>query len=80
MAGASTAAVHGAAARLVAQRPVPMAFVWAAEDRVFPLAHAERYAAAVGGGRVVRIDDAYSFMAEDQPQRLAAALAALAEA
>jgi hypothetical protein len=45
---------------------------------VFPIGHAERYAAAVGGARVVRVDDAYSFMAEDQPRRVADALAALA--
>jgi hypothetical protein len=41
MAGASTAAVHAAGARLVAERPLPMAFVWASEDRVFAVAHAD---------------------------------------
>jgi pimeloyl-ACP methyl ester carboxylesterase len=42
---------------------------------VFPLANAERYAGELDGGRVVLIPDAYSFTPEDQPQRLAAAIA-----
>jgi len=51
-------------------------FAWPSEDRVFPIAHAERYAASLADGRVVRIDDAYSFTPEDQPVALAAAIAA----
>jgi pimeloyl-ACP methyl ester carboxylesterase len=43
---------------------------WAAEDRVFPLAHAERYATALGAD-LRTIADAYTYPAEDQPERTA---------
>ena len=78
MAGASTAAVHAAGGKLIASFRAPVLFAWGTEDRVFPIAHAERYAAALADGRVVRIEDAYSFTPEDQPARLAAAIAAFA--
>ncbi|MEO6027545.1 MAG: hypothetical protein ABIR79_11820 [Candidatus Binatia bacterium] len=41
---------------------------------MFPIAHAERYAAALADARVVTIADAYSFVAEDQPAAVAAAI------
>jgi pimeloyl-ACP methyl ester carboxylesterase len=75
MRGASTAAVHAAGAELITTFRAPVLFAWGTEDRVFPIANAERYAAALTFGRVVRIDDAYSFTPEDQPARLAAAIA-----
>ena len=78
MRGASTAAVVEAAGRLVQERRTPVLFAWPSEDRVFPVAHAERYAAALANARVVRIADAYSFTPEDQPLALAAAIAAWA--
>ena len=78
MAGASTAVVHAAGERLIAAARMPVLFAWPSEDRIFPIANAERYAAALADGRVVRIDDAYSFTPEDQPERLAAAIAAFA--
>jgi pimeloyl-ACP methyl ester carboxylesterase len=49
--------------------------VWAREDRFFPVAHAERLAAAFGRARLVLVDDAYTFIPEDQPQRLAQLIA-----
>jgi pimeloyl-ACP methyl ester carboxylesterase len=48
---------------------------WAAEDRVFPLDHAERYAAALDA-ELRTIADAYTYTAEDQPERTAELLAA----
>jgi pimeloyl-ACP methyl ester carboxylesterase len=78
MVGASTAAVHAAGRQLIAGLRKPVLFAWPSEDRVFPIAHAERYAAELADARVVRIDDAYSFTPEDQPERLAAAIASLA--
>jgi pimeloyl-ACP methyl ester carboxylesterase len=39
------------------------------------LAHAECYAGALRAGHVERIDDAYSFTPEDQPEALARAIA-----
>jgi len=72
MASASSAPLHDAARRLVAGFTRPVRFAWSPEDPLFPIAHAERYAAALADGRVGAIDDAYSFTPEDQPERLAA--------
>jgi pimeloyl-ACP methyl ester carboxylesterase len=75
---AASAPVHAAGRRLIAEFRKPVLFAWATEDPVFPIAHAERYAAALADARVVRIADSYSFIGEDQPRELAAALAAFA--
>jgi pimeloyl-ACP methyl ester carboxylesterase len=48
----------------------PVLFAWATEDHVFPLAHAQRYAAALGAD-LRAIDDTYTYTAEDQPERTA---------
>jgi len=49
----------------------PVLLAWAPEDRFFPIAHAERLAELVPNGRLERIEDARTFVAEDQPHRLA---------
>jgi pimeloyl-ACP methyl ester carboxylesterase len=49
----------------------PALVVWAREDKVFPLAHAERLVELLPQGRLEVIDDSYSFVPEDQPDRLA---------
>ena len=49
-----------------------------ADDEVFPIAHARRYAAALRDARVVEIADSYSFVPEDQPAALARAVASAA--
>jgi len=67
--------LHAAADRLIATYRRPVLFAWSPEDQLFPIAHAERYAAALANACVVRIDDAYSFTPEDQPGALAAAIA-----
>ena len=51
-----------------------MLLIWSSEDDVFPLAQAERYAEELKNARLVRIDDAYGFTPEDQPEAVAAAL------
>jgi len=79
MSSATSAPVHAAGRRLIADFDRPVLFAWGTEDRVFPLANAERYAGELAGGRVVRIADAYSFTPEDQPQRLATAIAEFCE-
>lgn len=76
MASAASAPVHAAGQRLIAGFDRPVLFAWSPEDPVFPFAHAERYAAALADGRLVRIPDSYSFTPEDQPALLAAAVAA----
>lgn len=75
MAGASTAAVHAAGAALIAGWRKPVLFVWSREDPVFPIEHARRYAAALPAGRLVEVDDCFSFTPEDRPQAVAAAIA-----
>jgi pimeloyl-ACP methyl ester carboxylesterase len=55
------------------ERPVLLA--WATEDRVFPFAHAQRLAEILPRARVAEIPDSYSFVPEDQPDRLAQLIA-----
>jgi pimeloyl-ACP methyl ester carboxylesterase len=54
---------------------IPIRFAWATEDRFFTLADAERLAAQVPDARIELIDDAKTFVALDQPERLAAVIA-----
>lgn len=75
MASASIDPVAAAGRRLIDGFQRPVLFVWSREERVFPVAHAERYAAALADGRVVLVDDAYAFTPEDRPQELAEAIA-----
>ncbi len=77
-ASARSQPVHEAARALIAGFERPVLFAWSPEDRVFPFAHAERYAGELRDGRVAAIEDAYSFTPEDQPLELAGALAAFA--
>ncbi len=53
----------------------PTLLAWASEDRVFPLDHAHRMASILANARVEVIDDSYSFVPEDQPEKLAALIA-----
>jgi pimeloyl-ACP methyl ester carboxylesterase len=78
MASASTAPVREAGEHLIAHSDLPTLLIWSSEDEVFPLAHAERYAAALQNGNLVRIDDSFSFTPEDQPAAVAAAIRSFA--
>jgi pimeloyl-ACP methyl ester carboxylesterase len=49
----------------------PVVFAWAAEDRFFKIAFAERLAAVFPDARVEPIADSYTFVPEDQPEVLA---------
>ena len=49
----------------------PALLAWAVEDRFFKLAFAERLARTIRGARLERIADSYTFVSEDQPERLA---------
>lgn len=51
----------------------PALVVWATEDRVFPLEHGRRLAQLLSA-EIVEVDDSYSFVPEDQPERLAEVL------
>lgn len=56
----------------------PALLAWAREDRAFPVEHAHRLAALLPQGRVEEIADSLTFVAEDQPERLAELIAACA--
>jgi pimeloyl-ACP methyl ester carboxylesterase len=49
----------------------PTLIAWAPEDRFFKFRYAERLAAAIPNARLERIDDSYTYVSEDQPERLA---------
>jgi pimeloyl-ACP methyl ester carboxylesterase len=49
----------------------PALVAWAREDRVFPLEHGRRLAELLPQARLGVIEDSYSFVPEDQPERLA---------
>jgi pimeloyl-ACP methyl ester carboxylesterase len=49
----------------------PALLAWAVEDRFFKLSFAERLADTIRGARLERIEDSYTFVPEDQPERLA---------
>jgi pimeloyl-ACP methyl ester carboxylesterase len=56
----------------------PTMLAWAVEDRFFKLSYAERLAATIPGASLERIDDSYTFVSEDQPERLAELIARFA--
>ena len=64
-----------AAAEKLREFDRPVLLAWAPEDRFFPIAHAERLAELLPNARLERIDDARTFVSEDQPQRLAELIA-----
>lgn len=62
--------VRAAARRLVEEFAVPVRLVWAADDRVFPLAHATRHARDLGA-ELHTVADSYTYLTEDQPEETA---------
>ncbi|TWH37381.1 alpha/beta fold hydrolase [Rhodococcus rhodochrous] len=57
-----------------AQFSGPVLVVWATEDRMMPRDHGRRLAEAFPDARLVEIDDSYTLLAEDQPEKLTAAI------
>jgi pimeloyl-ACP methyl ester carboxylesterase len=53
----------------------PTLIAWAEEDRFFKLSFAERLAATIPDARLEPIPDSYTFVSEDQPERLAELIA-----
>lgn len=80
MSSASSTPVRAAAGELIAEFKRPVLLVWSPEDRVFAPADARRYCEALSDGRMVFIEDGYSFTPEDQPERLAEEIAKFASA
>lgn len=56
----------------------PVLLAWAPEDKLFPLSLARRHLAAFPDARLERIEDSFTFVPEDQPERLAELLGAFA--
>jgi pimeloyl-ACP methyl ester carboxylesterase len=56
----------------------PVLIAWATEDRVFPLKYGERLARDFPDARLERIEDSYTYVCEDQPERTAELIAAFA--
>jgi pimeloyl-ACP methyl ester carboxylesterase len=57
----------------------PVLFAWATDDKLFPLEHARRLAAALPDARVETIADSRAFSMIDQPDRLASLIAEVAQ-
>jgi pimeloyl-ACP methyl ester carboxylesterase len=66
------------AAELFGEFDKPVLIAWAPEDRFFKLSYGERLAAAFPHARLELIDDSYTFVALDQPERTAGLIAAFA--
>jgi pimeloyl-ACP methyl ester carboxylesterase len=56
----------------------PVLIAWAPEDRFFKLRYGERLAAEFPNARLELIEDSYTFVAIDQPERTASLIAAFA--
>ena len=52
----------------------PALVLWASDDKIFPRAHGRRLAELLPRGRFELIPDSRTFIPEEQPQRLAAAV------
>lgn len=56
----------------------PVLLAWAPEDRFFKLRYAERMMSAFPNARLERIEDSFTFVSLDQPERTASLIAAFA--
>jgi pimeloyl-ACP methyl ester carboxylesterase len=56
----------------------PVLIAWAPEDRFFKLRYAERLAEAFPDARLELIEDSFTFVSLDQPERTAELIAAFA--
>jgi pimeloyl-ACP methyl ester carboxylesterase len=68
------------AAEKLSGSDLPVLLTWAPGDKLFPIKYAERLAREIPNARLVQIPDANTFVALDQPQRLADEIASFVEA
>ena len=68
------------AARRFGEFDKPVLLAWAPEDRFFKLRYAERLAEAFPNARLELIEDSYTYVPVDQPQRTAELITAFARA
>jgi pimeloyl-ACP methyl ester carboxylesterase len=59
------------AAEKLPQFKKPVLIAWAKEDRIFPVSDAHRLSETFPNARLELIEDSYTFVSEDQPERLA---------
>jgi pimeloyl-ACP methyl ester carboxylesterase len=67
-----------AAAEKLRGSQLPIRLLWAPDDNYFPISYAERLANEAGNAELVRIPDAKTFVALDQPRRVADEIAEFA--
>jgi pimeloyl-ACP methyl ester carboxylesterase len=67
------------AAEKLSGSDLPILLTWAPGDKFFPIKYAERLARETPNARIVQIPDAGTFVALDQPQRLADEIASFVE-
>jgi pimeloyl-ACP methyl ester carboxylesterase len=67
-----------AAAERLHGSQLPILLTWAPGDKYFPISYAERLESEAGNAKLVRIQDAKTFVALDQPARLAEEIAEFA--
>lgn len=63
------------AAQKLRTSQLPVRLLWAPDDKVFPISYAERLESEAGNAKLVRIPNARTFVALDQPQRVAQEIA-----
>ena len=68
-----------AAAEKLSSSDLPVLLTWAPGDKLFPIKYAKRLAKETPNARIVEIPDASTFVALDQPQRLADEIAAFVD-
>jgi pimeloyl-ACP methyl ester carboxylesterase len=66
------------AAERLSHQHRPTLLAWAREDRFFKPKFAERLAAKIPGAKLEWVEDSYTFVSEDQPERLAELIARFA--
>jgi len=67
------------AAERLSESELPLLLAWAPGDKFFPISYAERLARETPNARLVQIPDASTFVALDQPARLADEIATFVE-
>jgi pimeloyl-ACP methyl ester carboxylesterase len=68
-----------AAAEKLRGGELPILLAWAPGDRFFPISYAERLAGEAGEARIIRIENAKTFVPLDQPAAVAEAIAEFAD-
>jgi pimeloyl-ACP methyl ester carboxylesterase len=61
-----------AAAKRLGEFDRPALIVWSRDDRLLPFEHGERLARALPNARLEEVPDSYTYVVQDQPERVAA--------